>query len=155
MEDENSLAGVLLVSDGRANGADPAEAAQLALAKSAPLWTWTLGGPTPKHDVWIETASTEALAFSGAKVDLNATLREAGYPNQSFKVELLKDDKVISSQEILPDTNGIGRVAMTVTAPDEGEERYVFRTPPEPEQADTATRSRVIAPVNSPDFIGE
>ena len=29
----------------------------------------------PRHDLWIETASAEALAFSGAEVELAATLR--------------------------------------------------------------------------------
>ena len=60
-------AGVLVVSDGRATTPDTVEAAQLALARSVPLWTWTLGGPVPRHDLWVETASAEALAFSGAR----------------------------------------------------------------------------------------
>src|SRR5438067_1487903 len=36
-------AGVLLVSDGRATTPDTLDAAQLALARSVPIWTWTLG----------------------------------------------------------------------------------------------------------------
>src|SRR5262249_30398749 len=40
-------AGVLLVSDGRATTPGTLEAAQLALARSVPLWTWTLGGRVP------------------------------------------------------------------------------------------------------------
>ncbi|MEY2609294.1 MAG: hypothetical protein QOH31_7191, partial [Verrucomicrobiota bacterium] len=62
-------AGILLISDGRATGGEPLEAAQLALARSVPLWTWTLGGTVPRHDLWMETASAEALAFSGAEVE--------------------------------------------------------------------------------------
>src|SRR5439155_27297139 len=79
-----SQAGILLVSDGRATTSDPLEAARLALARSVPLWTWTLGGPVPHHDVWVQTASTEALAFSGADVELAATVHQVGYPNRSF-----------------------------------------------------------------------
>ena len=56
-------AGVLLVSDGRATSPDTLEAAQMARARSVPLWTWTLGGPIARQDLWIETASAEALAF--------------------------------------------------------------------------------------------
>ncbi len=139
-----SQVGILLISDGRATAGDAVEAAQLALARSVPLWTWTLGGPVSRHDLWMETASAEALAFSGADAELSATLHEAGYPNRSFKVEILRDDKVIETKEVLPDTNGIGRVSVRVKAPTAGEQRYVFRVPPQPEEADTANNERAV-----------
>ncbi|HXJ56294.1 MAG TPA: hypothetical protein VNU68_06480 [Verrucomicrobiae bacterium] len=142
--DAPAQAGVLLISDGRATTPNTLDAAQLALARSVPLWTWTLGGPVAKHDLWIETASSEALAFSGAEVELNATLRATGYPNRSFKVELLRDDKVIESREVIPDTNGTARVSLKVKAPDAGEQRYVFRVPPQPEEGDTANNDRAV-----------
>lgn len=142
--DTKAQAGVLLVSDGRATTPNTPDAAQLALARSVPLWTWTLGGPVTKQDLWIETASSEALAFSGAEVELNATLRAAGYPNRSFKVELLRDDKVIETCEVIPDTNGLARVSVKVKAPDAGEQRYVFRAPPQPEEGDTANNERAV-----------
>ena len=91
--DTKAQAGVLLISDGRATAPDTLDAAQLALARSVPLWTWTVGGPVPRHDLWIETPATEALAFSGEEVDLTATLHADGYPNRSFKVDLLTDGK--------------------------------------------------------------
>jgi hypothetical protein len=137
-------AGVLLVSDGRATTAGTLEAAQLALARSVPLWTWCLGGPVSRHDLWVETASAEALAFSGAEVELAATLRVAGYPNRSFNVDVLKDDQVIDTKEVLPDTNGFGRVTLRVKAPAAGEQRYVFRVAPLAEEADTANNERAI-----------
>src|SRR5208337_3873149 len=70
-------AGVLLVSDGQATSPGALDAAELALARSVPLWTWTLGGAVARHDLWIETASAEALAFSGTEVELTATLHQA------------------------------------------------------------------------------
>jgi len=142
--DAKAQAGVLLVSDGRATTPNTLDAAQLALARSVPLWTWTVGGTVAKHDLWIETASSEALAFSGAEVELNATLRAAGYPNRSFKVELLRDDKVIETREVIPDTDGLARVSVKVKAPDAGEQRYVFRAPPQPEEGDTANNERAV-----------
>ena len=137
-------AGVLLVSDGRATTPDTLDAAQLALARSVPVWTWTLGGVVPRHDLWIETASAEALAFSGAEVELAATLRAEGYPNRSFKVELLKDDKPVETREIVPDTNGVARIAVRVKAPESGEQRYVFRVAEQPEEGDTANNERAV-----------
>jgi hypothetical protein len=137
-------AGVLLISDGRATTAETLEAGQLALARSVPLWTWTLGGQVPRHDLWMETASAEALAFSGAEVELAATLHQVGYPNRSFKVDILRGDQVIETKEVLPDTNGIARVVVRVKAPAAGEQRYVFRAAPQPEEADTANNERAV-----------
>src|SRR6185503_6844599 len=137
-------AGVLLISDGRATTPGTLEAAQLALARSVPLWTWTLGGIVPRHDLWIETASAEALAFSGAEVELAATLRAVGYPDRSFKIEVLKDDQPVESREVVPDTNGVARVAVRVKAPASGEQRYVFRVAAQPEEADTANNERAV-----------
>jgi hypothetical protein len=139
-----SQAGILLVSDGRATGGDAAEAAQLALARSVPLWTWSIGGPVPKHDVWVETASAEALAFSGAEVELAATCHEAGYPNRSFILELLRGDKVVERKEVLPNSNGVARASFRVKGPASGEDRYVFRVPAQPEEADTANNERAV-----------
>ena len=138
--DTRAQAGVLLVSDGRATAPDTLDAAQLALARSVPLWTWTVGGPVPRRDLWIETPSSEALAFSGEEVDLTATLHADGYPNRSFKVDLLTDEKIITSKEILPDTNGVARISLRVKAPDAGEQRYVFRVPAEPDEGKGQSR---------------
>jgi hypothetical protein len=142
--DNKAQAGVLLVTDGRATAPDTLDAAQLALARSVPLWTWTVGGPVPRRDLWIETPSSEALAFSGEEADLTATLHADGYPNRSFKVDLLTNEKVVASKEFLPDTNGVARVSFRTKAPDAGEQRYVFRVPPEPDEADTANNERAV-----------
>jgi len=57
-------------------------------------------------------------------------------------VELLKDDQLVDANEILPDTNGAARVTFRVKAPESGEQRYVFRVPPQPEEADVANNER-------------
>ena len=142
--DTKAQAGVLLISDGRATAPDTLDAAQLALARSVPLWTWTVGGPVPRRDLWIETPSSEALAFSGEEVELTATLHADGYPNRSFKVDLLTNEKVVATKEILPDTNGVARISLRVKAPAAGEQRYVFRVAPEPDEADTANNERAV-----------
>jgi hypothetical protein len=142
--DAKAQAGVLLISDGRATSAGMDDAAQLALARSVPLWTWTLGGAVPKRDLWVETGSSEALAFSGAEVELTATLHADGYANRSFNVNLIKEDHVVETREVTPDTNGIARISVRVKAPEAGEQRYVFRTPAEPDEADTANNERAV-----------
>jgi len=142
--DAKSRAGVLLISDGRATTPDTLEAGQLALARSVPLWTWTLGGSVPKRDLWIETASSEALAFNGSEVELAATLRVAGYPNRSFHIEVSRENEPIETREVVPDTNGIAKIVLRVKAPAAGEQRYLFRVPPEPDEADTANNERAV-----------
>ena len=144
LADVKSQAGVLIVSDGRATTAGALDAGQLALARSVPLWTWTVGGPVARRDLWIESASSEALAFSGAEVELAATLHAAGYQNRSFKVEILKDDKIVDTKEVVPATNGVARLSVRVKAPESGEHRYVFRAAPQPDESDLSNNERSI-----------
>lgn len=139
-----SQSGILLVSDGRATTEGTGDAGQLALARSTPIWAWTLGGPVPRHDLWIDTASSEALAFSGAEVELNATLHADGYSNRSFTVEILSDDKVIETREVIPGANGMAKLTVKVKAPDSGEHRYVFRAPAQPDEAETGNNERAV-----------
>ncbi|HTL15599.1 MAG TPA: hypothetical protein VL793_00100 [Patescibacteria group bacterium] len=139
-----SPAGILLVSDGRATAGESLSAAQLALARSVPLWTWTLGGAVPRRDLWIDTTSSEALAFSDSDVELAATLHQVGYPERSFRVEIRCDDQLIDTKDVLPDSNGVARVSVRLKAPRVGEQRYVFRVPPQPDEVDTANNERAI-----------
>jgi hypothetical protein len=142
--ESKAQAGVLLISDGRGTDERITEAGQLALARSVPLWTWTLGGQVPRRDLAIETVSSEALAFSGAEVELAATLRQEGMPNRSFRVEMLRGQELLETREVVPDNQGLARVSLRVQAPEAGEQRYVFRTPPQPEEGDTANNERAV-----------
>lgn len=153
--DVKDQAGVLLVSDGRATAPGALDAAQLALARSVPLWTWCVGGVVPRHDLWIETASSETLAFSGAEVELVATLHAAGYPNRSLRVDLLQNDRCVQSTNVVADprpdaagesdpTGGAARVLFRVQAPETGESRFVIRAAPDPDEADAANNERAV-----------
>jgi len=137
-------AGILVISDGRATTPGTLEAAQLALARSVPLWTWCVGGPVARRDLWIETAAQEALAFRGADVELAATLHADGFPNRSFRVEILRGDERLEVRDAVPDTNGLARIAVRVKAPASGEQRYVFRVAAQPEEAETANNERAV-----------
>lgn len=142
--DTRAQAGVLVVSDGRATTPGTLDAAQLALARSVPLWTWCVGGPVARRDLWIETAAQEALAFRGAEVELAATLHAEGYGQRSFRVEILRGDERLELREVTPDTNGLARIAVRVQAPASGEQRYVFRVAAQPEEAETANNERAV-----------
>src|SRR5262249_12313431 len=55
-----------------------------------------------------------------------------------------KDDKLVESREVVPDTNGFARIAVKVKAPESGEQRYAFRVAPQPEEANTANNERAV-----------
>lgn len=137
-------AGVVLISDGRATVPGALDAAQVALARSVPIWTWRLGGVVVRRDLRIETSAADTLAFSGAETDLAATLHAEGYPNRSFRVELLNDGKVVETRDVLPETNGIARVVFRVRAPVTGEARFVVRAAALADEADASNNERPL-----------
>jgi hypothetical protein len=142
--ERKAQAGVLVVTDGRATTRGAEDAARLALARSVPLWTWCLGGEVPRRDLWLEVLAADALAFAGAEVELAATLHQVGYPQRSFRVQLLKDGKEVRTVEAVPGPDGSARVSAVVTAPESGEHRYVFRVPPEGDEADATNNERAV-----------
>jgi hypothetical protein len=137
-------AGILVVSDGRPTSEGAMDAARLALARSVPLWTWCLGGPVERRDLWIEAPGSEVLAFADTKVELSATLHAVGYENRSFKTELLKDGQVIESQDVVPGPAGDVPLKATIQAPAEGEHRYVWRAVVEKDEADKDNNERSV-----------
>ncbi len=141
--DQSSQAGVLLISDGRATNPGAVDAARLGLARAVPIWTWQLGGDVPRRDLWVETTSSETLAFAKSEVEIGATLHQIGFEHQIFTLELLQDDRVIQRFEVNPQQDG-GSVTATVTAPDTGEQRFTFRAVPESGEADTQNNQRSI-----------
>ena len=139
-----SAAGVVVVSDGRATTEGAVEAARLALAQSVPLWTYCVGGNVVRHDLWIEVAAPEVLAFAGAEVDLAATLHQTGYANRGFRVDVLQEGRVLETREVVPDAQGVAPVTTRVKAPPGGEHRYTFRVAPDPLEADPRNNERSV-----------
>ncbi|MDX1563872.1 MAG: VWA domain-containing protein [Phycisphaeraceae bacterium] len=142
-ESENR-GGVLVIGDGRATTGGVEEAAQLALARSVPLWTWTVGGEVDRRDLWIQTPTGEVLAFAGDPVQLEATLHQSGYPNRSFHVELLEGDRVIARKEVTPGSDGSGSFSATIKAPDQGEKQYRIRVPVDRDEAESQNNQRSV-----------
>ena len=142
--DRESQAGILLVSDGRATTEGATEAARLALARSVPLWTWCLGGEVPRRDLWLEVPNSEVLAFAGTEVELVGVLHEVGYENRSFNVEVLKDSQVVDRVEAVPGPDGRAPVKVKVTAPPQGDHRYVFRAVADPDEAERDNNERSV-----------
>lgn len=137
-------AGIVLISDGRSTLGDTQEASQLALARSIPIWTWCTGGEVPHRDVWIQTPSSEILAFKNAEVEISAAIHQDGYSDRSFRVDLLKDGAIFKSKEVLPGYGQSAQVSFQITAPESGEHRYVFQIDPQEGEADTQNNERSV-----------
>ncbi len=141
--DNSAQAGVLLISDGRSTNPGALDAARLGLARAVPLWTWCLGGDVPRRDLWVETPSTVTLAFSDSEVQIGATIHQIGFEHSTFNVQLLRDDEVVDTFEVIPDEAGV-HISTTVTAPKEGEQRYSFRVVGASGEADTQNNQRSV-----------
>ena len=138
-------AGILLVSDGRATAAGSNEAAQVALARNVPIWAWCLGDKVSRRDLWIDMAATEVMAFAGDQVELVAAVGHLGYAGHHVRVEVLRGKQPVRTVPVLLDSTGSSRVAVTVTAPDEGEHRYTFRVPKvDPKEESTDNNERAV-----------
>jgi len=140
----DTVSGILLVSDGRATSGEDTEAAQLALARSIPIWTLSLGGPVPPKDIRIETGSDEILAFGGTPAVLSGRVVQTGFADQSFRIELLEQDRVLQAMDILPAPGGDGRFRFEVTAPRSGDHRYVIRVESQPGEANPWNNQRAV-----------
>ena len=139
-----TVGGILLVSDGRTTNGEVIEAAQLALARSIPIWTLSLGGPVPQKDIRIESGSDEILAFGETAAVLSGRVLQTGFSDQSFRIELLEKEKVLQAKEIVPAPEGDGRFRFEVTAPRSGEHRYVLRVNPQPGDANPWNNQRAV-----------
>ncbi|MBI2191262.1 MAG: VWA domain-containing protein [Planctomycetes bacterium] len=142
LQERPGPAAILLVSDGRATAEDTLDAARLALAASIPVYGWCLGGPVPRKDVGLQIPSPETLAFSGSDAILTAELSQSGYPRQSFRVELLREDQVLDACEAQPAEGAAAVVRFRVHEPQPGEHRYRFRAPAQPGEADLLNNER-------------
>ena len=144
LKEESGNAGILLVSDGISTHGDPLNAAQLALARSIPVWTWTLGGDVAPKDVWIETPASELMVFAGDNVEITATLSQEGFVNQGFIMEFVRDGETLESKEVYPGPGKKQTVSIQVKAPDSGEQRIVIRTSPLEGEANTVNNQRSV-----------
>ncbi len=144
LDNTRDNAGILLISDGRWTKEKPFSATQMALAREIPIWTLCIGKKVDRQDVWLSTPAEEMLAFSNDKVILNAVIHQTGYPKKGFKLDLLKDGKIIDSKSVMPDSNKIIKAGFKVTAPQKGEHCYTFRVPSQPGEAYTQNNSQTV-----------
>ncbi len=90
-----SLAGVLLVSDGRHNGAaDPAPVARRLGVLGAPVYALAVGAPEPPRDASILSLRAPDCIYLGDQVRVTADLKFDGCRGRQLRVKLLQGETV-------------------------------------------------------------
>jgi len=99
-----SLAGILLISDGGNNsGAQPEEIAALAKQDGVPIYVYGTGITKPK-DIMVSKITGPRGGFVKEYAEFSVKVRAPGYSGRTFKLVLKEDDKVVKEKEItIPD----------------------------------------------------
>jgi len=125
-----NLAGIVLVSDGIYNsGTSP-----LYSPVRIPVYTVGLGDSTERIDLILKNVAFNKVAYQGNKFPLKAQVVVQGIENQEVSVSVLKDNKVVSSQQKNSGTKSLLDVDLQLDANEKGIQRYdIFVKPLEQE----------------------
>lgn len=124
--------GVLLVSDGRDNGASyPLDAARAVRTAGFPVFTVCLGQETKGFDIAVTPARPQVFAVPGQSVELVAEIQDTGIPRTSLRLDLLREGRRVATRQIAV-SPGRQRVVFPVTEKQKGYYRYTFVCAPAP-----------------------
>ncbi len=117
-----SLAGVLLLGDGRHNGEIPVDDAARSLGLTgAPLHAVAIGSSQgPKDAAFLKVEVPESI-YLGDRLKIRADVKADGMQGERLRVVLRQDGKEIESQTIaVPEDSHRATVRMNHTPPDKG-----------------------------------
>ena len=124
-----SLAGVLLLSDGRHNGDVPVDDAARSLGLTgAPLHAVAIGSTRgPKDAAFLKVEAPESI-YLGDRLKIRAEVKADGMKGAQLKVVLREGDKEIESQTLaVPEDSHRTTVRLTHTPADKGIFAYSLR----------------------------
>ncbi len=145
----DSLRAVVLLSDGDWNaGPPPSLAAGRLRALGVPIYTITVGRPSPWPDVSLETVAAPAYALAEERVGIPVEVRNRMDREVRTEVRLIEDGRIVDRQPIRLAAQSRGRVRLHVRPATPGEAEWTIDVPPEPEETDLENnRRRVRVPV--------
>jgi len=115
-----NLAGIILVSDGIYNsGASP-----LYTPVRIPIYTVGLGDTTSRVDLILKNVAFNKIAYQGNKFPLKAQVLMQGMENQDISVAVLKDGRVVSSQQKNTGNKSLVDFDFQLEALEKGIQRY-------------------------------
>jgi hypothetical protein len=101
---DKKLRSVLLISDGRTNEIDSVGSAQ-SLGRSlrsmnVPVWTIPLGTSVEPKDIYITAKLSSNFIFVNQPAAIQVSLSGVGFSNSYAKVNLYREDKYITSEQV-------------------------------------------------------
>lgn len=126
-EDRPQGQAIALLSDGIHNAGSERrvlEAAQLASAMSAPIFTQLVGGAAEVRDLAVEVRSPQELAFVGQRIPIRVLLQSRGLTGATAKIELREGDKVVESRQAIIGVGQRQEVDFSVAHDESGLYRY-------------------------------
>lgn len=123
---EANLRNIVLVSDGVSNlGFSPE---QFAKTSKVPIFTIGIGDSSIQKDVLISEVVTNEVVYLDNKTPVDVKIKAAGYKNQNATVSLIRNGKVLETQNVLlGDDNFEGKIKFTFVPEKEGIEKYTLK----------------------------
>ena len=132
---------IVLVSDGIHNAGSQAQvldAARLANALSAPIYTQVVGGATAVRDLAIEVRSPQELAFVGQRVPVRVIVQPRGLTGGKAEISLWDGDKRLETRAVTIASEDQAEVEFHVQQDHSGVYRYEIRAEPMPHEVTVA-----------------
>jgi len=130
---DESLSGVLILSDGRDNtGMDPELPAREAYARGVPIYALGLGTSQEVRDVALSSTTVEDFAFVGEETAVWANIYHRGFSGQTVKVDLYRDDAYVLSQQVSFGEQANCEVVFPVREEERGHRKFTVKVEPLP-----------------------
>ncbi len=139
----DSLRAVVLLSDGDWNaGPPPSLAAGRLRALGIPVYTITVGRPSPLPDMSLETVAIPSYALAEERVGIPVEVRNRMDREVRTEVRLIEDGRVVDRQTIRLAPQSRSRVRLSVRPATPGDAEWTIEVPPEPEETDLENNRR-------------
>ncbi len=133
------IAGIVIVSDGRATTPVPSALVRRLKAERVGLYVLPLGSTGPTGDVAIETADAPSTSFRGDRVPVRVSVSRTGSIRRASVQLVDENGRVLDEQPVQFDDAGQARrqVTLTGTPGAAGATTWTVRVTPDPGEADT------------------
>jgi hypothetical protein len=129
------VSGILVFSDGQNTGGRSfPEVARTAAGAGTPIFAIPAGTSKRLKDVAIVDTFTTGLVSVGDTVHVAATIESQGFDQRPVKVQLLEDDKVRDSKDLILRSTEQQVVILTFQAKKAGPHFLKVHVPPQPEE---------------------
>jgi hypothetical protein len=139
--------GVLLISDGRCNEPDGLlnvrGAANVLRTANVPVWTVSVGSASEIKDVYVVARLSSNYMLVNQPATILAWITGSAYSEWSAKINLYRDDKYVSSQQVHL-RNGHAEISFPIREPRKGTYQYRVDVEPLPGESDTDNNSRSV-----------